>query len=548
MDEKSVSADGALARLSELFAAGQGGSAIKLLGELLRGGDGSLRLKLVAAVAPTLATAEARLRCYADLRRARGFDRTAVLVAADSLAQVGLYELALNILELAYQPEDASVAAERAGWAMKLGDYARTVAEADRAIATMLRARISVDDFMLRASRGEPPHALLVFERADVARLPRLRGPLVLRWEALRRLGRRDQADRVREVCIRYWPERISVWEAAGQHALDDEDYAAAERYFDRALALDAESIVALAGRAIVLETRKQWDAALELRRRVADFSGAFQGHDAASLHRVIRYASNLGRLGRWADAAPHFRNVARAGTFAQLPVERPVLLRVFTRELYAPLVIARMLAEGPKLESLPDTVQFALRDAELLGKLAHALEADPVAPTHARTLAIGSCAWLGGDVEAAQGYFAQARALAPNDAASVYLDLAAAGAGVDAARAALESLEQAPAAGEAAFYRALIARRAGRELGSLADEDGAPWSALLHASAHEPSAAASDDDTLAAAFERLPQHRPSSPADCVRYWTALRETFASAGYPVGVPARLSALSRWDEA
>jgi hypothetical protein len=61
----------------------------------------------------------------------------------------------------------------------------------------------------------------------------------------------------------------------------------------------------------------------------------------------------------------------------------------------------------------------------------------------------------------------------------------------------------------------------------------------------HAPARHRSYDRELAAALEHMPRYQPESALDCVRYWTAVREAYASAGFQTGVPARLSAISRW---
>jgi len=247
--------------------------------------------------------------------------------------------------QLASEPE---IAAQRARLAMRLGDYASAIAASEVAIGALLQPGLAVDEFLRLCSAGAPAEGMLRFERHVLAERAHLSERLALRWEALHRAGRSRDASLMQLMCQRYFPERASVWATAGNHALDGDDLSSAEAYYRRCLQLDASWPAALAGLAIVLERRKDWAAALPFRRRVLEVTRALESDDAASLQRRTRYAAALARLGQWREAEPLFRSVARSPNIAQLPAEHPVLLRVFSQELYAPALVSTLLHLDP--------------------------------------------------------------------------------------------------------------------------------------------------------------------------------------------------------
>lgn len=157
----------------------------------------------------------------------------------------------------------------RAGWELRLGRPERAVAEAEIALVELLHEGLSVEEFVRLSLLGAQAEGLFRFKRAAVARSRPLHDPLTLRWEALRRAGRRAEARQMRALCIRHFSERASVWVSAGDRALDENDLDSADGYYERCLSLDAHWAPALTGKAIVLERRKDWDAALHYRRRV---------------------------------------------------------------------------------------------------------------------------------------------------------------------------------------------------------------------------------------------------------------------------------------
>jgi tetratricopeptide (TPR) repeat protein len=426
---------------------------------------------------------------------------------------------------------------------MRTGDYAQAITAADVVIATMIRPRISVQRFVERAVAGEPPEQLLCFERGDVARLPRLRNALALRWEALRRNGSREHSVQMRALCLRWWPERVSVWEAAGQHALEDRELAQAEHYFSRASALEPSSATALTGLAVLREIEKDWERALELRRRVADQERAWLSEDPASLHRVVRYAANLGRLGRWNEAGPHFRRAVRLGAHRKLPHERPVLLRVFADACYAPALLDAIVADLPEVpRELSDSVSAGVRDAKLLGGLARRFQAE--APDrYALSLWSGMCAAQAGDAEAAYALFEAASLERPDDMATCYLALSAAlEAGAANSRAlqlsaferARTTLESSLGEGRARFYAALTLRPCGVELAAHDIAESA-WPELLRL---QPAAAST--------AEPVNLHsEAATPSEHLEWWTAVRAAYLAAGYSAGVAGKVSAAERW---
>jgi tetratricopeptide (TPR) repeat protein len=353
--------------------------------------------------------------------------------------------------------------------------------------------------------------------------MPALREPLAVRWEALRLSKRAAEAAQLRELCLRFWPERISVWEQAGNHALDEAQAVDAQRYFERALELDPTSRIAMAGKAVAREMQKDWEGALVLRREVADQEGAWTKDDAVSLHRVLRVAANLGRLGRWAEAGPHFvRSVAR-GAFAKIPPERPTLLRVFSAELYAPALIVGMLAKHPPTEQPAPVIQFALQDALALEAIAKAIQSSE-SDDYTKMLSLGMCAWQAGNAKLAYDCFDKADELREEQMVASYLLMAAAiewGADelpsirkftLELASATLDSTD----AGAAERFYATLARvRCGEQ-----------QAAAL------PELAASD----------LPSGTPVERQ--LHAWTARRERAVASGTPPGMPGHENARER----
>jgi tetratricopeptide (TPR) repeat protein len=210
-------------------------------------------------------------------------------------------------------------------------------------------------------------------------------------------------------MCQRYFPERASVWASSGNHALDADDLNAAEGYFQRCLQLDPNWTAGLAGLAIVCERRKDWSAALPYRLRVLEVENARQRQDAASVQRKVRYAAALARLGRWREAEPWFRAALRSSALAQLPAEQPVLLRVFSQNLYAPQLVAAL----PTSTVEEPAVTLARHEAALIAQLS-------AAATGAWPAAL--CAYLSGELERAYELLDQAEVDRPDDLAVHYL------------------------------------------------------------------------------------------------------------------------------
>lgn len=291
--------------------------------------------------------------------------------------------------------------------------YTEVLAIADKAIVASLHDGLSVEDFVRLSLRGASLESLLRAERAAVMRFRHLHEPIALRWEVLQRLGRKKEAKQMRLLCIRHFPERASVWATAGNQALDEQSYAEAEACFERCLRCNARWTAGLAGLAIVYEVRKDWARALEYRRRVVESEAAFEKDDAPSLQRVMRYAAALARVNRWEEAGVWMRRCLHHNVVARVPAEQPVLARVFSRELYAPAIVARLPIPRAQITS---EIAFALREAEALVAAAESILADlPLHPV-ARILELGTCAWLAGDDEAAYALFDEAEVAVPDN------------------------------------------------------------------------------------------------------------------------------------
>ena len=547
------------ARTRQLFAEQRGGEALRQLRVAIDAtGRSALSAELERCIADSLKTADQRHRSYADLRAAHGdqYKPVQVLAAAETLARCDWFAHALTLLDLAHAPDASSVAHQRAQWAMRVGDYAQVVAASELAITALLRVPMPFESLLTRALERTPPEQLLCFGRDDIARLARLRMPFVLHWEASHRLGRRDHAAKLRELCLAFWPERRSVWEAAGQHALDDEQHDAADGYFARALSLDASSVTALAGRAIVREARKDWQGALPLRRAVADNTDAWHGTDAASLHRVIRYAADLGRLGRWREAAPHFEAALHADAFQKLSPERGVLLRVFSEELYAPAAVADMLAEAPGLAASASVgVACALRDALQLDQLGRRAQVDLSDPFR-RALALGMLASQAGDAAAAHAWFNAAHTLSPSHIIASYL----------AASHTRESATSTGPAAESARTGAPAVPPSGVSVEAISDDLGESamvrYFAELARARDEPTQPAHHvgvphlDALLALVAETvagvreaweggdLPEYEPANLFAQLLWWTALREACVASGQLPSTATRVCAQLR----
>jgi tetratricopeptide (TPR) repeat protein len=311
----SGAADWADARVPELLAWLRAGQRRSELQELLRSGVSAL---------PTLTAAHARALLE--------------LLWDWSMVDAGRVVSALPQLRA-----DADVAALRARLAMHTRDYRAAIEASEVAIRALLQPGLSIEEFLRLCVAGAPAEGMLRFERQVIGSRVHLSERLALRWEALHRAGMSRDASLMQLMCQRYFPERASVWATAGNHALDAAELNTAEAYFQRCLQLDPLWTAGLAGLAIVCERRKDWAAALPYRRRVVEVEQALERDDAASLQRRLRYAAALARLGRWRDAEPLFRAAVRSKALAQLPAEHPVLVRVFSQDLYAPALVAAL-------------------------------------------------------------------------------------------------------------------------------------------------------------------------------------------------------------
>jgi tetratricopeptide (TPR) repeat protein len=294
------------------------------------------------------------------------------------------------------EPSEPGPSCERARAALHGGSFDEAIAAADEAIAGLLHDGLTADDFVALSLRGAAAEGLLRFARSAVARIPSLHEPLALRWEALRRAGRTAEARRMRAVCIRHFADRASVWSEAGNQALDEGQPARALQYFERCLRLRPDWTAALAGKAILFEQRKDWARALRYRKRVVEVERALERSEPVHLQRTIRYAAALGRVGRWDEAAVLLRRAVSLGAFVSLPAERPVLLRVFSRELYSPATVASLLAQAPEaFEGAAPEVAMAIREAHAVALVHEALSPRSEGE---RLLLSGMCAWIAGD------------------------------------------------------------------------------------------------------------------------------------------------------
>jgi hypothetical protein len=104
----------------------------------------------------------------------------------------------------------------------------------------------------------------------------------------------------------------------------------------------------------------------------VARCSDALARDDAPSLQRAIRYAAALGRVGRWQDAGVVFRRAFRRGACERVPAERAALVRVFSRELYAPALAVECLAHAPA--DFDAAIALALFELDVLRRVSAGL------------------------------------------------------------------------------------------------------------------------------------------------------------------------------
>lgn len=345
-----------------------------------------------------------------------------LLDVCETLAELALPEEALGLTQRAACARDPSVAARCAAWAMQLGRYELALQASDHALRGLLQPGLEPQEFLTLVARGAPPDGLLRHTTDAVAQRAELREPIALRWEAARKLGRTRDANLMRLLCLRYFPERASVWASAGNQALDEDDLEAAAGYFRCCLRLSPDWTAGLAGMAIVLERQKSWNAALQFRKRVVEVEQALVHTEPASLQRVLRYAAALGRLARWDEAEPLFRHCVTHGAYQSLPAERPVLMRVFSRELYAPALIATFCAGNePAGVALPE-LQIALHEARLLQTVLRAVAGMRALDAHASSLLRGMCMFLSGELTHACALLEEAAAARPDDCAAQYL------------------------------------------------------------------------------------------------------------------------------
>jgi len=338
-----------------------------------------------------------------------------LLALCETAAELGLVEEALALAERTPCASEPRVALRRGGWAMLLGRPELALQAADSALLGLLQPGLGVEEFLALVVRGAPAEGLLRYSRTAVAQRAELSEPIALRWEAARKLGRTREANLMRLFCLRFFPERASVWATAGNQALDEGEPNAAASYFRQCLRLEPDWTAGLAGMAIVLERQKDWQAALPYRKRVVEVEQALAHTEPASLQRVLRYSAALARVERWHEAGPLFRRCAALGAYQSVPAERPVLLRVFSRELYAPALIAHFCVFEAPLDPSPE-IALAMHEAGLLAQLEAARD------VKAAELLCGMCAWLAGDMPRAHALLDAAELPAGDDCALHYL------------------------------------------------------------------------------------------------------------------------------
>ena len=378
-----------------------------------------------------------------------------LLPVCEALAALALLEEAVSLTQHAVCAREPQVAARCGAWAMQLGRHEQALLASEHALRGLLQAGLEPDEFLRLVVRGASPEGLLRYERDTVAQRAQLREPIALRWEAARKLGRTYDANLMRLLCLRYFPERASVWATAGNQSLDENDVEAAAGYFRCCLRLDPDWTAGLAGMAIVLERQKDWQAALPYRKRVMEVEHALEHAEPASLHRVLRYAAALGRLERWDEAEPLFRHCAAHGAYEKLPMERPVLARVFSHALYAPALITAFYRDTAPADAPAPELQIALHEASLLEALFRAITAH----TRQAFLLRGMGAWLWGDMTRASALLEEAERESPDDCVVQYLQLKAARALGVPVRSGLEALARAALARNVDEEQALYAR-----------------------------------------------------------------------------------------
>ena len=339
------------------------------------------------------------------------------------LTDFELISAAYALSTLPQLARDPQISSLRARLAMHQREYASAIAASEVAITALLQPGVSIAELLRLCAAGAPAEGLLRFERHVLADRAHLSEQLALYWEALHRAGRSRDASLMQLMCQRYFPERASVWATAGNHALDGDDLGSAEKYFQRCLQLDADWTAALAGLAIVRERQKDWARALGYRRRVLELERALERDDAASLHRRLRYAAALARLGQWRDAEPLFRSAVCSPNIAELPAEHPVLLRVFSQELYSPALVSRLrrVARDPSGQGPEPAVALAQHEAVLLQQLGLQLSAAKLKAADERW-AHALVAYLSGELERAYDLFDRSELDRPDDVAVHHL------------------------------------------------------------------------------------------------------------------------------
>lgn len=319
-----------------------------------------------------------------------------------------------------------------------------------------------------------------------------------------------------------------------------------------------------LVGKAAECETRKEWSAALELHKSVVELTQALTQVDEASLQRAIRYAAALARVGRWHEAGVHFRRSVRNGAVAKAPLERPLLLRVFSRELYAPGFVAALLGEGPIQSEppLPPEVMCAREEAAALAHAYRSLRAEasnePTAEPR-RELLLGLCAYEAGDAERAFAHFDAADSLNDGDMATNYLLMLSAHAtrspelasitrfARDVALKVLGATDAEPVADQDLLYATLTLIRLGAHGELVTSTLSKPHAAgsllelLTRAHAVKPTAPLAHGTQLTLA-------RPNAPvqgglSEQLAAWAAWREIHRSLGYPPWIIAEAFKLS-----
>jgi tetratricopeptide (TPR) repeat protein len=445
-------------------------------------------------------------------------DAQPLLHVCETLAALSLLEEAVSLADRAACANAPQLAARCGAWAMQLGRYELALHASDRALRGLLQPGLEPDAFLSLVARGAPPEGLLRHTRDAVAERAMLREPIALRWAAARKLGRTRDANLMRLLCLRYFPERASVWATAGNQALDEDDIEAAANYFRCCLRLSPDWTAALAGMAIVLEQQKDWSAALPYRKRVVEVEQALAHTEPASLQRVLRYAAALGRLERWDEAEPLFRHCVALGAYESVPAERPVLVRVFSRALYAPALIAEFFTGTTAADAPLPELQIALQDARLLEDVFRSVAALIALDAHRSCVLRGMCTWLSGDLTRACALLEEAERSGGGDCAVQFLLLQATRALADPSRESLaqRAQQQAQAAlveatgEEQTLYACLTLEQLGLQptAANLALPEGPLGLRALHASQSNAQPLALGPGSLAHGLRRLTAFR----------------------------------------